>query len=241
MLPAFAIYALLGESRLLAGSPIGRRARSWIDGQQEIARSLASGAIDGLRWCMEVERLARETELGEILKLVESSSSLRAAPAGGPNDPRKRFVEFRDKRGNPRRLAFAVALFDFDPVNVVTPHAHRNMVSAHLVVRGAFRVRNFDRVADEAGHIRIRPTRDYVAGPGDVSTMCSSKDNVHWFVPQGGPATTFDVIVSGLDPAQPDHVIEAVDPVGGRKLADGSILAPIIGFAEASRRYTASV
>ena len=87
----------------------------------------------------------------------------------------------------------------------------------------------------------IRPTRDYVARVGQVSTMCSERDNIHWFVPQGGPATTFDIVISGLDAGQPDYEIKAIDPVGGRRLGDGTILAPIMGFAEASRRYTAGI
>jgi hypothetical protein len=115
------------------------------------------------------------------------------------------------------------------------------MVSAHMVVAGRFRVRNFDRLRDEENAMVIRPTRDYVARVGDVSTMCSARDNIHWFVPQGGPATTFDVVVSDLDPGQPSYDIKAIDPVRGRRLADGTIAAPIIGFDEASRRYTAEV
>jgi len=115
------------------------------------------------------------------------------------------------------------------------------MVSAHLVVAGAFRVRNFDRVRDEDAAMVIRPTRDYVARVGEISTMCSERDNIHWFVPQGGAATTFDIVVSGLDPGQPDHDIKAVDPIGGRRLDDGSIVAPIISFGESARRYTSDV
>jgi hypothetical protein len=39
--------------------------------------------------------------------------------------------------------------------------------------------------------------------------------------------------------AAPDHLVEAVDPLHARREADGTIIAPIIGFAEASRLYTA--
>ena len=171
-------------------------------------------------------------------------AAVRRAPlvsAGAPahNDPQKRFVRFLGEDGRPRRLAYGAALFDFAPHNVVTPHGHRHMVSAHLVVAGSFRVRNFDRLGDEEGAMRLRPTRDYVAGTGRVSTMCAERDNVHWFVPHRGPASTFDVIVSGLDAGAPDHVIQAVDPERARPAADGALVAPIIGFAESARRYTA--
>ena len=71
--------------------------------------------------------------------------------------------------------------------------------------------------------------------------MCGERDNIHWFVPQGGPATTFDVVISGLNPGAPDHLIQAVDPLRARRAADGSLVAPIIGFALSSRLYTAAI
>jgi hypothetical protein len=86
----------------------------------------------------------------------------------------------------------------------------------------------------------IRQTRDVVAPVGTLSAMSSARDNVHWFVPQGGPARTFDIILSELDAGQPDHEIQAVDPLGGRLLADGSIVAPLLSFEAASVKYDAS-
>jgi hypothetical protein len=132
-------------------------------------------------------------------------------------------------------------LFDFSPTNVITPHGHTNMVSSHLVVGGKFRVRNFDRLRDEDGAMIVRPTRDYLAETGAISTMSSARDNVHWFVPQGGGATTFDVIISEIDKAQGDTRITAIDPVGGQTLEDGSIRAPIMEFEEASDKYVATI
>lgn len=239
LLPAFAAFALLGEARSQA--PARRSAvRSWIDAQDEIARALAGGTISGRQWALEVDRLARTVDIAELMAEV-GRARLTPGGAGSANDPRKRNVRFLDADGTPRRLNYGVALFDFEPHNVITPHGHRHMVSAHMVVNGAFRVRNFDRLRDEGEAMIIRPTRDYVARLGQVSTMCSERDNIHWFVPQGGPATTFDIVISGLDAGQPDHEIRAIDPVGGERLADGSIRAPIMSFAESSRRYTTAV
>ena len=235
----FLTYALLGE----ASARVPRRrlaARTWVERQDEIARALAAGRISPRQWMSDVERLAAEVDLGELLAHI-GRSQIRSGGPPSHNDPGKRYVRFLDDRGEPRRLAYGAAFFDFLPRNVVTPHGHKHMVSAHMVTRGAFRVRNFDRLRDEGDAMVIRPTRDYVASAGAVSTMSSDKDNIHWFVPKDGPATTFDVIISDLTAGAPSYEIKAIDPIGGRRLSDGSIVAPIMEFAAAARRYTADV
>lgn len=239
-LPGFLFYALLGEAR--AATPAGRGPpHRWIRRQDEIGRALAAGQMKPLDWCLEVERLGREVDLAELMATV-SRSQLVTGAMGSHNDPKKRAVRFLDDSGAPRRLSYAAALFDFEPQNVITPHGHRHMVSAHMVVDGAFRVRNYDRVGDAPGAMIVRPTRDYVAGLGKVSTMCSARDNIHWFVPKGGKrATTFDVIVSGLDAGKPAYDIKAIDPYGGARRPDGTIVAPIMDFDASARKYVASV
>jgi hypothetical protein len=234
---SFAVYALVGEARAKTGK--GAIAR-WIDEQQGLAEDLSAGRIRGRDWSAGVERLAAAIDVEELMAEL-GRARVTPAPTPSGNDPQKRFVRFLDADGQPRKLAYGVALFEFAPDNVITPHGHRHMVSAHMVVKGRFRVRNFDRVGDEPGAMLVRPTRDYVARTGQVSTMCSERDNIHWFVPQGGPATTFDVVISGLDAGQPDYDIKAVDPLRGERIGDGVIRAPIIGFDEASRRYTAAI
>jgi hypothetical protein len=238
-LTAFLAYAMAAEARAAAPAPKSSAA-TWVRRQDEIARALEAGELKPHAWMDEVELLARQVDFQGLMAEVRRSQ-LTPAPAGATNDPAKRYVGFLDEQGRPRRLAYGTALFSFAPRNVITPHGHRHMVSAHLVAEGALRVRNFDRLRDEDGALVIRPTRDRIARLGEVSTMSSERDNIHWFVPHGGPATTFDVIISGLDKGQPDHLIQAIDPMAARKLADGSFAAPIISFEEASRRYTADV
>lgn len=232
--------ALLG--RELASAAPARRmaARDWIERQGELARALSRGDITPLVWMGEVEGLAREIDVAQLMAEV-GRAQVTAHALPPTNDPRKSGIRFLDASGAPRKLGYGAALFTFAPHNVITPHGHRNMVSAHLVVEGQFRVRNFDRVGDEDGAMIIRPTRDYVAATGQISAMTGPRDNIHWFVPQGGPAMTFDVVISGLDPAVPEYEIAAIDPIGGDPRADGTIRAPVIAFEAASAKYTAAV
>lgn len=232
--------ALLGCQVSSAAPQRRMAARDWIERQGELARALKAGQISSLVWMAEVERLAGEIEVAELMaSLNRQQVTQQALPT--TNDPRKSSIRFLDETGEPRRLGFGSALFAFEPHNVITPHGHRHMVSSHLVVEGAFRVRNFDRLSDDGGAMIVRPTRDYVAETGQLSTMTPDRDNIHWFVPRGGKAMTFDVIISGIDPGEADYEIEAIDPLGGTELADGAIRAPKIAFEAASDKYTAAI
>ena len=232
-------YALLGAVR--AGATDSRlNAQRWLTRHDEIARALARGEIAPPQWQAEVESLAAKVDPAQVIAETKQAV-LRKAGRGGDNDPVRHNIYFHDENGALRKFAFGAALFVFDAENVITPHAHRNMVSAHMVVEGEFRVRNFDRVRDEDGAVVIRPTRDTVMRLGEVSTMSTAHDNVHWFVPRTARATTFDVIVDGLGGARPRYAIEPVDPVRGQALPDGTIRAPYLTFAESTRFYTREV
>jgi mannose-6-phosphate isomerase-like protein (cupin superfamily) len=239
-LAAFAAYAMVGEAR--AAAPRDRRlsARRWIDRQEELARGLHDGSVSQIAWRNGVHSLAREVDVAQLMAEVRRS---KVSEAGPPfmKDPVKRHVRFLDEDGQPRKLTYGAALFEFSPGNVITPHAHKHMASAHMVVEGKVRVRTFDRLAEEDGALIIRPTGDRVAGVGEAAAMTSVKDNVHWFTPKSERAVTFDVILSDLDAGQPSFKIEPLDPLAGQRLKGGAIRAPILSFEESMRRYSAAM
>jgi hypothetical protein len=232
-------YALLGLLRAEAGDSRAD-AQRWMSRQDEIARALSRGEITPAQWQADVEALAASVDPAQVMAETKSAV-LRKIGRFGESGPVRHDVHFHDEQGVLRKHGFTTALFVFGDGDVITPHAHRNMVSAHMVVEGAFRVRNFDRVRDEDGAAVIRPTRDGVMRLGEVSTMSSAHDNVHWFVPRTARATTLDVIVDGLGGAKPRYVIEPVDPVRGQALPDGMIRASYLTFAESTRFYTRDV
>jgi hypothetical protein len=237
-LTTFPVYAALTH---VAGLGVaGAGGNPWVTRQQELALSLGRGEITPSDWQSEVERFARDIDIGQLLATIREARQAKVGRAL-PSYPFKTAIRFLDESGTPRRLRFASALFDFAPTDVITPHAHRHMVSAHMIVRGAFRVRNFDRVGEDGDALVLRETGDRVLKAGAISTMSSERDNVHWFVPDSGPASTFDVIVSRLDPGEPAYVIEPVDPLDGRRLEGGLLRAPLIGFEESARKYTSRV
>jgi|GEM_PF-394591 len=237
MLGAFSVYALVHEVRAAAPTLDSRLpARQWVNRQQELAQGLRSGAVSEKSWRDEVNRLANEVDIGS---LVAEIMRARVKPGGRRfmGDPIKRKVRFRDENGKPMKLAYTAATFTFDPSNVITPHGHKHMASAHMVIDGKVRVRTFDRVGEKDGALIIRPTGDHVTGPGGAAPMTTAIDNIHWFTPETQSATTFDVIISNLDPGQDAFLIQPVDPLGGEKQKDGTIIAPLMSFEASMNQY----
>jgi hypothetical protein len=233
----FPAFALLSELGVASARTSGVSGRAWIDRQRALAHALRTGGLTQELWHEEVNALAGEVDLEALAAELRRARTRNAGPPFG-HDPQKRFVTVLDETGNPVRLGYGLALFDFGPSSVITPHAHRHMASAHLVLEGRVRVRTFDRLRDEAGAIVIRPTGDVVADPGHSAAMTTPRDNIHWFTPQSARAMTLDVILDGLDPGADDYLIEPVDPLGGRVLADGSIVAPVLSFERSMQLYS---
>lgn len=239
ILPAFTVYALLGETRAGCAGP-SRDCDAFVRRHDALAAALANGELAPTAWQDEVATLARTIDMDALATHVARARQ-QDAGRGSANDPAKRFVTFVDARGERVNAHYGAALFRFAPGNVVTPHGHRFMVSAHLVLDGSLRVRTFDRVGEDGDALLLRDGHDGVAARGDVSTMSPTRRNVHWFVPRAGAATTFDVVVSDLEPGRRSFEIQPVDIVRAMRLRDGTLRVPVIGFAESSARYTADV
>jgi hypothetical protein len=234
----FVSYALVAELHSAGSQVRSLSARRWMSLQSDLARGLASGTIDEAIWHSSVNALAGEVDLEHLAAELRRS---RIKDAGAPfgHDPQKRFVTALDEQGNPLKLGYGLALFDFDADSVITPHAHKHMVSAHMVLEGRVRIRAFNRVQDEDSVLIIRPTLDLVAEPGHAAAMTSPKDNVHWFASRSARAMTVDVIIDGLDPGKERYLIQPVDPLGGTTLENGLIRAPLISFERSMELYGA--
>jgi hypothetical protein len=236
---AFSVYALVAELAHANSAPRGLSARRWLSLQSDLARGLASGKISQVEWHRDVNELSRQVDLESLAHELRRA---RVKDAGLPfgHDPQKRFVTVLGEDERPIKLGYGLAIFDFGAESVITPHAHRHMASAHMVIDGVVRVRTFDRVRDEENFVVLRPTSDVLAEPGHAAAMTSLRDNVHWFAPRSKRAMTIDVIIDGLDKGKDRYLIEPVDPLRGTKLADGSIRAPLISFEQSMERYRAS-
>ena len=65
---SFALYALLREAHATEAIPRrGLSARYWIDRQDELAHALRAGTVAHMAWHDEVNRLAREVDVAELM------------------------------------------------------------------------------------------------------------------------------------------------------------------------------
>lgn len=188
--------------------------------------------MTGAAWQYNVEELAKQIDRDELLRAIDFEKlerDFKFTHDGGT----KQFVTLPSGE----KLVFGAAIFGLEKNKAITPHGHRHMASAHMVIAGRLHARTFDRIADEPKHLVIRPATDEMIGIGDVSTMSSDRNNIHWFTAKTDRAFTLDVVVDGLTPNAPGYVIDLVDPRGGEKLGNGDIRAPLIEWKDSVRLY----
>ena len=224
-----ALLAQMIAARRLLAAGASVRLQEWIRRHEELARQLHASPSNGIAWQHGVEQLSAETDLDELLRYIDFAKIER---------------EFRfTSDGGTRHsisvggITFGTAIFGLEKGRSITPHGHRNMVSAHLVIAGKLRVRNFDRVSDEPEHIILRPTVDATITRGAVSTMSTQRNNIHWFTALTDRAFTLDVVVSDLKEGDESFYIDLVDPRGGTRRGDGTIRAPRIDWKTSARLY----
>ncbi|HEY0139937.1 MAG TPA: hypothetical protein VGF48_03520 [Thermoanaerobaculia bacterium] len=231
---SLALFAQIIGTRHLLAERVTRSVGEWVDAQQHIAKSLKAGTMTGAAWQYNVEELARQIELEELLRAINFAKlerDFKFTSDGGT----KQFVQLPRPDGT--KLVYGAAIFGLEKNKAITPHGHRHMASAHMVISGSLHVRNYDRIADEPQHLVIRPTVDETIGVGAVSTMSSDRNNIHWFTAKTDRAFTLDVIVDSLTPNAPGYKIDLVDPRGGEKLGNGDIRARLIEWEESVRLY----
>jgi len=236
LLPAYAVLHWIFAGDLLADRHRAG-AHRWLLRLNRSSDALLGGRLTPLEWQAEVERLFGGLRLPELVELVDLDRLSREIEKP-PDRAAAHAVMLPDVEGLPSPTAFATKVFALRKGVAIVPHGHRNMVSMHLVLGGELRLRHFDRLHDEPDHLIIQPTIDRVAKPGDLSSISSQKDNVHWFQALSEGAFTLDIIVDNLDPTLGfRYEMDFIDPVGGKAMDGGRIRARRISFEQALRLY----
>ena len=196
-------------------------------------RQLRDGDFTPLRWQDEVMRILAGSDLDALATAVDLPRMLRGVqrPSRGARVVRiPGFSRLDSAEGAD------VKLFFFGPGRVDPPHVHFNLVAAHLVLQGQFRVRHFERVHEESDGFVIRPTRTRRIGPGEVTSISDVRENGH-----SHEAITagvlLDVQQGRIDPTRPVRRRELLDVARAQPRDDGTWLARRITQTEALRRF----
>jgi hypothetical protein len=208
----------------------------WLRRLHGYCADVRSGVIPARVWQSEVHALLERVALEDLLRLIDFEQIVQSVTL--PDDrATTRDPLFPPLEGLTGRSPHIRRIFLLHRHRAIVPHGHRNMVSGHLVIHGSLRVRHFERLRDEPQSLILRPTIDRESHPGSATTVSDDTDNVHWLVATSDIAATFDVIVPGLDPAQPTQFMDFVDPRRGEPLGDGTIRAPRLDAGEVFARY----
>ncbi len=216
----------------------------WLKGLYQLCGDLRKKRLTPLEWQDAMERLCVGIQLRDLVGLIDVERLL-----AGVNLPENRAavrdVRFPELEGLPPRRGFSHKVFALKRGAAIAPHAHNDMVSAHLVLAGSFHVRTFNRhfrLETEPGFLTVEPSLDARFEAGRVLTMSDVRDNVHWLVAESERAFTFDVPVVGLNPEKPyptpanRYNMIYIDPLGEN--AGGSLIrAKVLDFETAMTRY----
>ena len=208
----------------------------WLTDVNQLGWDLKDKKLSQLEWQKKVEELYKQADVADFLRLVDFdklTQNIELVDAGA----RSLTVKFPQIEGVTDKLAWGKQIFALKKGRSVVPHGHNNMATAFLILKGKFRGRHFDRIADEDEHIIIRPTIDRKFSVGECSTVSDVKDNVHWFQALEGPAFIFNIHVMGINPDSTESTGRIYIDPNGEKLKDGQIRARRVDYDEVNKLY----
>ena len=212
--------------------PAQSAASSWLREIDNACDELRSGSISQRQWQSATETVLEGADLKTLLAELQFEqvvSDFRLPDLGVTTKRLSRL-----ETAFPGHL-FVAKVFGVQRDRAIIPHGHRNMTSVHLVLSGAFGLRQFDRVSETDSHMVIRQTVDEAAPAGSVSSISDETNNVHWFRATSDRAYTLDFIVPNL--AGRPTEIHNLDPQVGRRISATEFEVPTIEVGEALRKY----
>ena len=236
LLGTVASYSLLETllTRDALAGPVQQAAGAWVRELDAMSRDLKGARITPVQWQAKVKELFDHIEPAEMLAAIDFDrlTAHFDYPDLGVNT---RPVRFPRLAGIPEDLIFVRKVFGMRKDRAIIPHGHKNMVSSHYVLKGEFRLRQYDRVEETDTHMVIAPTIDEVARVGSHSSISDDRNNVHWLRATTETAFTFDVIVLDLKGKPWD--VENVDPEGAEKVSGNLLRVRKLPVEEALRKY----
>lgn len=240
---ALPLYAISRSGAIAGGNPSALD--RWAQNVADLNGALRDGKITNLEWQGRIGALNAHVDVADLARYLDFERLTGALefPSKLAETADPKFPAHIDIGGKPRR--WFLRFFGMAQGGAIIPHVHNNMVSAHLIMSGSFRVRTYDRLADEPGDlaaVRLRRRIDEDMGRGRSITMSDDSHNGHWLAAQENRSFTFDTGVIAANPAR-GYALKAneynmifVDPAVGPPSAD-TVRARVVSFDEARAKY----
>lgn len=234
---AFSLVETLATNELLA-RPIHLLVSDWMVEVEAATRAVRKQPLAQSEWQGKIAEIFARVEPKDLLRAIDFDRLHRKLKLVGPQEAIIE-VEPSHRKDLPVELSFDAMIYGMKKGAVIPPHCHRNMVSMHMPIGGALHGWHFDRVADEADHLIIKPTMDSALTIGEVTTVSDEKDNVHWFQPTGEVAYTFNIAVYRLDRAQKFGGRQFyVDAAHGEKIESDKLRVKKLSSEDAYKIYS---
>ena len=231
----FSLVKSLNEVEVLA-HPIRPIVRKWLIEMEYATQQLRQGRVKSTEWQGQIESLLTRVDLADLLSAIDFDRLAKTAVFPEDHESAED-VDFSRNKGLPKELSFAPYFYAMRKGAAIVPHGHRNMTSMHMMLKGQAHCWQFERVAEEAKYLTIKPTTDKVSEIGAVTTVSDQKDNIHWFKALSEPVFMFNIGVFRINPSEDFNGRDCIDPLGGEKLKDGLIRAPRIELKKAYEIY----
>lgn len=223
------VFAIDGFSR--AVKPITDH---WAIRLNDLCSDLKTDRISALAWQNKVAELYGQVDLKELMEFIDFDAVIKSFKYPDLGVVAQQ-VKLPKLAGLPENTSYVKKIFGMKKDRAIIPHGHSNMASAHMVVKGEFHMRHFDKIRQDDSHLWIKPTIEKNAVAGDYSSISDERDNVHWFVANTDHAYTFDVIVLDLNGETYD--IHNIDYENHETESDGSLRAPMMNVQDALKKY----
>ena len=223
---------------LVVGDLLGKKVKPitdhWAIKMNEMCLDLRQNTLSPSQWQTQIENLLDQIELEELLRFIDFDRLTQnfSFPDLGVNT---KVVRFPSLSGLPQNLAFYRKIFGLKKDRAIIPHGHKNMTSAHLVLKGEFSLKHYNKIEDEPEHMIIQPSIDKIIKVGDSSSISDEKNNVHWFRTLSETAFTFDMIV--LDLNGKSYEIDNIDPHSGEDVGENMLRVRKMEVGEALKKY----
>lgn len=214
----------------------------WLAEYLAQGRALAEGRLGQEAWREAMDRLFPALDLEALKARIGFAARLAELP---DLDFRGRGEAFRALAVDagppepgpepPRRVITKLAWVR--PGGSIPPHGHLNMVSTFLVLSGAFRVRQYEKVAEGAEDMVRRPALDEVQRPGAWSTVTDGRRNVHWLTALEEGSCLFTTKIIRLRDGAPYAGRIHLDLRAAAVRPEGELRVPKVAAQEADALY----